>query len=239
MGGAYLAAQFSGRQPATVALDVGISAVRLITVLMVVFWCQELIAREIERKTVFFALAYPVRRADYLLGKYFGILGLTAVAILILSCLLIATVKISASGFLQSSPVDLGGGYWLTVALLFLDAATIAGFTVLISTISTTPLLPLALGIAFAMIARGLGTALSYLHDTQSGAADLANTLGPIVDFFRWIIPDLGRLDVRAAALYGQWPTADATVWPGAMCAAYIAVSMILAIHVFSRREFQ
>jgi len=239
MGCAYLAAQFSGRQPATVALDVGISAVRLVTVLMVVFWCQELIAREIERKTVFFALTYPIPRASYLVGKYFGVLALATIAITVLCSLMLVTVKLSSAGYLQNSPVDLKGGYLLMAAFLLLDAATIAGFTVLIATISTTPLLPLALGIAFAVVARTLGTALSYLHDKQSGAADLADSLGPIVDFFRWVIPDLGRLDVRAATLYGQWPASSAIIWPVLMSLAYCVITLLAATYFFKRREFQ
>ena len=55
MGGAYLAAEFSGRQPGTVALDVGLSAIRIIGLLLVLFWCQEMVGKEIERRTVFFA----------------------------------------------------------------------------------------------------------------------------------------------------------------------------------------
>src|SRR5258705_4396399 len=95
MGAAYLAAQFSGRQPNTVALDVGISGIRFIALLMVVFWCQELVAREVERKTVFFALAYPVPRSLYLIGRYLGVLALAACSIVILGLLMTGMVSAS------------------------------------------------------------------------------------------------------------------------------------------------
>ena len=72
IGVAWLAANFSARHPATLALDVGISGMRAILVFMSLFWVQELIGRDIERKTVMFALSYPVPRSHYLLGRFCG-----------------------------------------------------------------------------------------------------------------------------------------------------------------------
>ena len=45
-----LSAQFSGRQPATVALDVGLSALRLLLSLVLVLMTQELLSREFDRR---------------------------------------------------------------------------------------------------------------------------------------------------------------------------------------------
>jgi len=238
MGAAYLAAQFSGRQPNTVALDVGISGVRFVALLMVVFWCQELVAREVERKTVFFALAYPVPRSHYLLGRYLGVLALAACSIVILGGLMSLMVSVSGGNFVQVSPVEIGFGLWATMLYVFIDIAVVAAFTILIATISTTPLLPLALGVAFAIAARSLGTALAYLRDKDSGAVDVADALGPVVSAFQWLIPDLGRLDIRSAALYGQWPTFEVAALSAAMCATYIIATLAISTVIFRNRQF-
>lgn len=63
MGVAYLSASFSPRQPQTVALDVGFSFLRIVLVLLGLFWVQELIAREVERRTVIFRSATLFRAA--------------------------------------------------------------------------------------------------------------------------------------------------------------------------------
>jgi Cu-processing system permease protein len=239
LGGAYLASEFSGRQPATVALDVGISGVRFVALLMVVFWCQELVAREVEKRTVFLALAYPIPRAYYLLGRYFGVMVLAALAIVALGLMLMVSVRVAGGGYLQASPIDLGVGLWVTLVFVLLDVAVVGAFTLLIATVSTTPLLPLALGVAFAMAARSLGTTLAYLRDKDSGAAtDWSTSLGPVVDALQWLIPDLGRLDIRALALYSQAPNIQALVLSSGMCFAYIVVILAIAIQVFRRRQF-
>jgi Cu-processing system permease protein len=67
IGIAYLSGFFSPRQPQTVALDVGFSGIRFSLVLLNLFWVQELVAREIDRRVILFSLAYPVSR-----GAFFG-----------------------------------------------------------------------------------------------------------------------------------------------------------------------
>ncbi len=236
--GAYLASLFSGRQPATVALDVGISGVRFVALLMVVFWCQELVAREVERRTVFLALAYPVPRAYYLLGRYLGVIALAAVAVILLGLMLTGSAYLAGREYLQASPIDLGWGLWLTLLFILIDVAVVGAVTMLVATFSSTPLLPLALGAGFAVAARSLGTTIAYLKDKDSGAAEWSATLGPVVDAVQWLVPDLGRLDIRSMALYSQMPPMEALVWPAAMCIAYIIATMTIATLLFRRRQF-
>src|SRR5438105_440591 len=126
MGGAYLAAEFSGRQPQTVAVDVGISAIRIIGLLVILSWCQEFVGKEIERRTVFFALAYPAPRSSYLIGRYLGLIALGAIAIVGLGILLKGTAYMAGGEYAQSSPIKLGGALWVTLAYVFLDLAVVA-----------------------------------------------------------------------------------------------------------------
>ncbi len=88
VGVAFLSASFSPRQPKTIALDIGLSGMRFSLVLFALFWVQALVGREIERRTVVYALSYPVSRGAYIVGRYFGILGLLALAALLLGMLL-------------------------------------------------------------------------------------------------------------------------------------------------------
>ena len=57
IGLAYLSGFLSPRQPQTVALDVGLSGLRFSLVLLNLFWVQDLVAREIDRRTIVVSLA--------------------------------------------------------------------------------------------------------------------------------------------------------------------------------------
>jgi Cu-processing system permease protein len=238
MGAAYLASQFSGRQPGTIALDVGVSGIRFVVLLMTVFWCQELIAREVERRSVFLALAYPVPRSHYLIGRFLGIMALVFFALVILTAMLWLFVGLAGREYIQGTPINLGSGLLATMFYIWVDTAVVAAFTLLVSTFSVTPLLPLALGFAFAVAARSLGQSLAFLRDSNSMAADLAPTYEPILKFFQWLIPDLSRLDMRATALYNHWPSASEMSGALLMSVFYIFILLSLATLVFGKRQF-
>ncbi len=57
----FMAAQFSARHPATVALDVSLSVIRLGLPLLAILLAQELISREFERRYHLTSLTYLVR----------------------------------------------------------------------------------------------------------------------------------------------------------------------------------
>lgn len=238
MGAVYLAAQFSGRQPATVALDVGLSAIRAIGLLLVLFWGHEFVGKEIERRTLFVSLTYPLPRGAFLAGRYFGLLALLVPALAVLGLLLTGTVHLAGHDYLQATPISLGPAFWLTLAYIALDLTVIAAFGILVSALSTTPFLPLAMGLAFALAARSLGPALDYVLANLDAPHEANQTLLPILDTARWLMPDLSRLDIRPLTLYGHWPSPDVLSFGALMAISYSGLMLALSVWAFKRRQF-
>ncbi len=236
VGVAYLAASFSPRAPKTVALDVGLSGMRFSLVLFALFWVQELVGREIEKRTVLFALTYPVPRGHYLLGRYLGVVGLLALAALLLGLLLWIVVLNAGGAYEQGFAVAPGGAYWATVAGLWLDAVVVTAFALLLASLSTVPMLPLALGLAFAVAGKSLGAVIEYL---ARGDDITVAHLKPVIDAIAWILPDLSRLDWRPWPMYGLAPDTAAVLAALLMAAAYCVLLLALAVLSFARREFE
>jgi Cu-processing system permease protein len=238
VGVAYLSASFSPRQPRTVALDVGLSGLRVSLILFALFWVQELVGREIERRTVLFSLTYPVARGNYVLGRYLGVIGLLALAALLLGLLLWVAVRTTGGDYQQAFVVAAGLPYWATVAGLWVDAAVVAAFALWLATLSTVPMLPLALGLAFAVGGKSLGAVAEYLAKGADGDAELMR-FAPFIDAIQWVLPDLSRLDWRAWPMYGLAPDALAVALSLLLATFYAALLLAMAVAVFSRREFQ
>mgnify|MGYP000858839449 FL=1 len=238
VGVAFLAASFSPRQPKTVTMDVGFSGIRFSLILFAVFWVQELVGREVERRTVLYALAYPVSRAAYLLGRFIGVLGLLAVAAAVLGSLLWLSVILSGGHYTQSYPVQTGWPFWLAIGGLWVDAAVVAAFTLWIASLSTVQMLPVALGVLFAVAGKSLGAVLEYLERGAAGDAELVGRFGPLLQIIQYVLPDLSRLDWRGWPMYGI-PVSDASVSYGVLLAiGYVTVLLALAVMTFRRREF-
>lgn len=238
MGIAYLSASFSPRQPQTVALDVGFSFLRVTLVLLGLFWVQELIAKEIERRTVVFAVSYPVSRSAYLLGRACGIALLLGVAAMGLAVLLWVAATIAGISYAQQHAIQLGGAFWIATAGIWLDAVIVCAFGVFLATISTVSVLPLALGICFAVAGKGLGLARSYVLAGADGDDRLVAQMAPWLEIIRWLLPDLSRLDWRAWPMYGLEPDPAAMAWAVAAVVAYGALMLSLACRSFGQREF-
>ena len=238
IGIAYLSGFFSPRQPQTVALDVGFSGIRFSLVLLNLFWVQELVAREIDRRVILFSLAYPVSRGAFLAGRFAAVLLLSLLAATVLGLLLLLAVMVVGGGFSGDFPPAMGLPFWSTVAGLALDAAVVAAFALCIAALSTVSVLPLALGAAFAVAGKALGATMDYLARGADGDQELLASYSPIVDRIRWLVPDLSRLDWREWSMYQLAPGAEMVFWSVSMAVAYIVLLMVAASLLFSRREF-
>lgn len=235
---AYLSASFSPRQPQTVALDVGLSGLRVALALFAIVLVQDQVGREVERRTVVLTLAYPAGRAAYLLGRYLGVLGLVFAAAAVLAMLLWYTVLTSSPHYDQEFGVFLGLPYGVAVLGILLDVAVVAAFTLLISSLATVPMLPLSLGVLFAVATRGIGPVQDYLARGADGQELLVAQFGPAVRLSGWLIPDLSRLDWRIWPMYGLPLDAAAISWAVVSALGYAGVMLGLSILCFSRREF-
>lgn len=238
VGVAYLSAGFSPRHPRTVALDVGFSGIRFTLVLLHLFWVQELVAKEIERKTILHSLAYPVSRSSFVIGRYFAVAMLGFLASVVLGLSLLGAVTAASANYSQEFAVDLGAAFWVTLFGMLLDAAVVAAVGMAVSTVSTVAIMPLAIGVAFAIGGKALGATADYLAGGADGDAELTAQFGPLVSFVRLIVPDLSRLDWRDWPMYGLPPDSADIALAVIMALAYIATALAIGILVFTRREF-
>lgn len=239
VGMAYLSASFSARQPQAVALDVGLSGMRFSLVLMGLFWVQELVTREVERRTVNFTLAYPVHRSAYVLGRFVAIASLLLVALAVLGGALGLVVSYSSGGYVQARPVILGFPYVATLFGIWLDVLVVTAFGMMMASFSTVSILPLAVGAAFAIAGKTLGPVMDFLFVRQAeGIEDIAQHYSPIVDAMRWLLPDLSRLDWRPWPMYGLQIEFPIMMWSISMALGYILFMLAIAVLAFSRREF-
>lgn len=237
IGVAYLSASFSPRQPQTVALDTGYSGIRFALVMLSLFWVNDMVTQEIERRTILFMVTYPVSRYSYIVGRYFGIIVLLALSAFVLGVALAGVVVISAGDYVQGFSVSLSWPFWTVVAGLWLDAAVVTAFVVCIASLSTVPTLPFFLGISFAIAGKSLGAVTDYLR-RESAGDPLLEALRPIVDSIHRILPDLSRLDWREWPMYGIPQSGEAFGGAVLLSITYVALMLAISGLVFSRREF-
>ena len=235
---AYLSASFSMRQLRTVALDVGLSGLRFCLVFISITLVQDLVGREIERRSVVFSLSYPCSRASYLLGRFLGVIALSCVAAVVLALLLWIAVMFAGGSFEQEHRVVLGWPYWITIGGLWLDSVVVTSFVLLVCTVATTSLLPLSAGIAFAIVGKAFGSLVEYIAHGAGGQDEMAAAYRPLLAVTKWLIPDLSRLDWRIWPMYGVAPETGSVGLAVLMALLFIGAMLAFSAWIFARREF-
>ena len=89
-------AELSLNQQARVVRDVGLASISLFSVIIAVFLGSSLLYKEIERKTLYVILPKPIRRWEFLVGKYLGIALTALVFIAIMGSIQIWVTAVSA-----------------------------------------------------------------------------------------------------------------------------------------------
>lgn len=235
---AYLAASFSPRQPQTIALDIGLSAIRFTLVLLALFWVQDLFTREVDRKIILHSLALPVSRSAFFVGRFFAIVALTVVSSVILGFCLLLAVLLASPSYEQEFAVSLGLPFWVALLGIVLDVAVVSAVAAAVATISTVAVLPLAIGATFAIAGKALGASIDYLARGADGDTAFVERMGHWVDLVGWLIPDLSRLDWRQWPVYGASPTIEHLTWSTIMAISYATIAIVLGVRALQNREF-
>lgn len=234
----YLAAQFSGRQPATVAMDVGLSAIRLLLPLVLVLVAQELLSREFDRRYFLNTLSYPHPRHSLLLGRFVAASILTLSLLLLLAAALALLVWLISLDYTQGTPVALGVHYLITIAFIGLDLLLLTAVATLLAVVASTPSFVLIGTIGFMLVARSFGAIIELLTRNAMLVTD-GETYRSGVGLLRYLLPDLGALDVRMVALYGRMELLPVD-WPWLVLSSltYTAGLLAVAVWALQRKRF-
>lgn len=235
---ALLAAQFSGRQPATVAMDTGLSVIRLLLPLVLVLMTQELLSREFDRRYFLNTLSYPHSRHSVLLGRFIPVAILTFGLLFGLAGALALIVWLIGQGYAQSTPVALGLDYLVTIGFIGLDLLLLTAVATLLAVVASTPSFVLIGTFGFLLVARSFGAIVELLTRNATVVSD-GETYRSGIGALSYLLPDLGALDVRMVTLYGRMDLLP-TDWPWLVLSslAYTAGLLALAVWALQRKRF-
>lgn len=233
-----LVAQFSGRQPATVALDVGLSVIRLLLPLVLVLLAQELLYREFDRRYFLNTFSYPHPRHVLLLCRAATVATLTLALLIVMAWVMAMITWLISHGYEQSTPIALGINYLVTIAFIGLDLLVLTAVATLLAVVASTPSFVLIGTFGFMLIARSFGAIVELLTRDAMVVTD-GETYRSGVGLLSYLLPDLGALDVRMITLYGRMELLPAD-WPWLVMSnlTYTVGLLALAVWALQRKRF-
>jgi len=231
----YFFSQGALHEQLRVIRDVGLVGIEVIGALIAIFIGVNLVYKELDRKTVFALIPKPIHRWEFVLGKYLGMLVTLAVLMAIMAVTLFAVLWLGAQVFGGDND---NGTVLRAILLVFGEVAVITAVAVLFSSFSS-PILSGALTLGIFVVGH-------FTPELRELIAKVEST--PLRVFLRGAVrlfPDLHLFYVSGSMVGGQVVSVHGSYidWSyvalaGGYGALYGACAIVLAMLIFSRRDF-
>jgi len=237
MAASYLIGQLTAGQDVKIIKDLGLSATSLFGLFIAVFIGIGLVSKEVERRSVYSLLAKPIHRYQMVVGKYAGLVLTLIVNVAIMAAaqyVVLAYMGWGVSPDIQRSwdAPALDPSILKAIALILVELMVITAIALFFSTFST-PILSAAFTFGFFIVGHFSTDLRNFQQVVDSpAAAKLARGL-------YWILPNLAQFDVKTQVVHAQPVPLGYIAITSAYAALYIAVLLVAAVVIFSRRDFK
>jgi ABC-type transport system involved in multi-copper enzyme maturation permease subunit len=211
----------------SVIISLGLSAISVIGLLISVFIGVALVSKEMEKRTLYALLAKPVRRWEFLLGKFGGLVLTLAVNTAAMAAGLFLVMLYVKHSLQREDAVVLVAVYfiWLKLALMVALALLFSCFT--------TPLLAI-------LFTAGLYIVGLYVQELRNLPADVMSPgMAAFTKWLSYLLPNFENFNVMAMAAHGRAVPGTLILQNTLYAVIYCAIVLTGAAAVFSRKNLK
>jgi len=225
-GAAILVGQISIDIERLVVVNLGLTAVSLFGMVIAIFIGIGLVSKEIEKRTLYTVLSRPVRRWEFIVGKFLGLAGT-----LVVNAFFMAIGVFAALLYVSHSFQATDG--WVLVALYFivLQFFIITALALLFSSFSS-PLM--AAVFAFALFVIG-----SFAEDLRGFAALTHGLTRWLATGAAYLVPNFSALNVISSVAHEQPVSGHLIILNTAYALVYTTMAISGAVLIFERRNLK
>jgi len=214
--------------------DICITTISIFGILITIFISASVVPSEVENKVVYTVLSKPVRRSQYLLGKFVGVQ-----LVVIANLVLMGALFFFAIYFKQQLPPTLL--LW-AILLTYFEFLIVSALTFAVSCTASSAVLPTIAGL-FIYITGNLTEYLKDVRDRISAAEGVGAAeymVGEIARVLTWILPDLQRFSMRQQVVHLQPNDPPQDVLFGQLIVyslLFVVIGFLISYWIFRRKE--
>ena len=224
--GAILVGQISLGIERLVVVNLGLTAVSLFGIVIAIFIGIGLVSKEIERRTLYTVLSRPVRRWEFIVGKFFGLAGTLVVNTLLMALGVFGALLYVSHHYERADA-------WILVALLFivLQFLIVTSLALLFSSFSS-PLLS-------AIFSFSLFVAGSFAEDLRSFAGMAQGFQHWLAIAAAYVVPNISALNVITRVAHGEPISGQLVLYNTAYAIVYSVMVLSASVLIFERRNLK
>jgi ABC-type transport system involved in multi-copper enzyme maturation permease subunit len=215
--------KLSVRQDEKIVKDIGLASMEIFGTLIAIFVGVGLVAKELERRSLYPLLAKPLSRAEFLLGKFAGL----SLTLLVNTVVMTAGLLLTLLATRGSADLGLLHAVWPIYLALLLVVALAVFFSTLTSS-------ALAAVCTVSTVAAGRYSDVIYNMKDVIPDAPVA-----LIQLLYYALPNFRNFDFKDRVVYGDPVAAADLAWTTAYAAVYIGLLLTASVLAFARKELQ
>lgn len=222
---AVILGELTDGHEARTIVNIGLNAMLLFGAFISIFVGVGLVSKEIEKRTVYAIFSKPVKRSEFVIGKYLGLCLTLLVNVFVMG------IGVSLA-LLYVGGGQMAGSIWGAIFLIFFELAILTAVAILFSSFSSPSL-------------SALLTFLVFIIGHMSGSLRvLGATLGSrfavfFFDAIYYVLPNLAHYSFRTEAANAMSPSVEMLVGGVLYAVIYVTIVLTVSILIFNRRNFK
>jgi ABC-type transport system involved in multi-copper enzyme maturation permease subunit len=227
VGASVFVSELSIDQESKFIADLGLSAILVFGAVIAIFIGVGLVYKEIDKRTIYNLLSKPVRRHEFIIGKYIGL----CMTLLVNSVVMLVGIELALL-YVNGGFVGLHAAVLPAAYLVFLELTLVVAVALMFSSF-TTPMLAALYSFAVYVIGH-------FSHDLRL-AADLSDSVvtRSVLTALYYLLPNLSNFSFITAASHGRIVPPGTALAATVYAAVYVSILLAAAVMIFQRRNFK
>jgi ABC-type transport system involved in multi-copper enzyme maturation permease subunit len=232
MAASYLIGELTAGQDIKIIKDLGLAAIATFGLLIAIFIGIGLVWKEVERRSIYSLLVKPVSRAQFIVGKYCGLVLTLAVNVAVMVAAWYAVLAYMGVTTTPGSTPSTDPRMLEAVFLIFVELMLVTAVALFFSTFSS-PFLSAGLTLGLWVVGHFNADLRNFETVVDSPAAAwLARGL-------YYVLPNFGAFDIKYQVVHAVPVPASYLLSTALYGALYITLLVLGAVTIFARRDFK
>jgi len=211
-------------QSEKVIVDFGLGMIEIFGLIGVLFVGSQLLFKEVEGKTIFLILSKPIKRQDFILGKFFGFSGTIGLIVLFQSLLFL--------GMLFWKDIEITHLIVWSLIFTFLKLEILLAIVFLLSTFMSN-IMTIMISLMVYLISHSYSLLLDLFARFQDGF------ILEGVKWFQLLFPPMEALNIKdVIGSFSQF-SLNFFLFNSVYSFLYITIILFFTVQIFSRKTFE
>src|SRR5574341_1700680 len=234
----FLISDFIMRDVGKVAVDTALSSISFTGLLLVLFVGINLMAKDLDRKTIYMVLSRPISRSQYIVGKFLGMALLIITTMVFLSMCAMLSIQLIKMVYPNYFPRFSWSMVILALSFSTLVMILLSALAFLFASFTSTSFITLVLTVITYIIGHSINDVKALVEAPQVVGIKVSTVTVKLVQIAYYLFPNLSFFDIKIQAAHSLPLSPSYIFWTVTYGLIYTALAITGAAVLFRRREF-